>query len=763
MASVNGLRPFEDDIGQTTRNTGRVVTNDDVTRMPTLRPTASPTNTYARPAQDPINNDTARLSEALSGLNPALARFAQVSLPDQAQKTTTSINAKLTATGGDKVKIDDLMANDPEVRTEVGKAAANAFNGKAMGARAVQEITSKYQGGDFDKQNGDVHALISEGLKPYLDQYGSNEHFRKTFVDSVTPQLESIRAGHAQQKAGQAYQEKQQGLSDVFLNTVKNGEASGQTPVVQAESVFKEFYGNKTFLGMPYQDQMKALGTVVQHLANEGKYDVVKAIGELDRSSPEAGHIGKLLDNNIVGQSVATAMIHAKSIRDKANHDGNVDTRQGLFDKFHSGSATPEDIAAARKYAKDNPGALGESQLQGWIAHNDTKQSALKAKAATQAAADALDAKLNGQEAAITNTGVEAMKQGRLFSLPQVTTLKKDGSEDTLTPTKFRDRAVEDFQKWSTSYSQRAGETWDQKVMREMPIYQQNGVVPQEWKDTFANGGASISAAVTHGGDLPESAQKAYSMYKLMRSNNAQMLRDLVPKDHREVYEAWRVGEEELGIDPKKAVVMAQEIAKDPTGHLNRAANASVKAVHDTAASNFNGMLPTWLGGDISTQNGAEVSDKIARSAEWYARMGLSTDKAIKLATDRVKSTHVNVNGWWIDASDKRLPPDFPKLATARLNDYAARYGKAEGVSASDLTIREIGNGSGAWRIVRKQDGVPVDQFLPTAFTTSDLQSDLAKSKDVKDQETLKRMQGNAQRTAADPENARLTAPLLGP
>ena len=747
MAMTPGLRPFREDAPQGARRDKRAIGIKDVPeRMPALRPTAAPVDPYTRPEPPAKGDPLAQLADSLGQLNPALQRFGTAYMQQKKEDTTSSIDAKLAQAGGPEA-VQKLIETDPEVQTELGKSAAMRFMGKQLAAKAVQDAQTKYQN-DFDRQSGNIDQFTADALKPYLDQYGKDPHFRKAFMEDVTPGMEKLRAGHAQFLSSEQYQQTQQATSDVFLGTVRKGEAAGQTAEEQAKAVFAEFYGNKKLLGLPYQDQMKALGQVVQTLANEGKYDVVKSIAELDRTSADGGHVGKLLDNNVVGPAIAQQVLHAKSVRDKQVHENTIATRQSLFDKFQAGEATPEDEKALQEMVRQNDGRVSESTAQSWIGHNRTKRQALQKQAQAEAEQAALDAKLNAQDAAITNTGIEAMKSGKLFSLPQVVTLKKNGDEETLTPEKFRERATTDFEKWSNQYAQQKGETWEQKTLRELPIYAQNGHVPQGWKDTFSAGGNAISAAAAHGTDLPEPAQKAYAMYKLLRANDASMLRDLVPKDQRDLFEAWRVGEEELHIDPKKAIIAATSMNADPTDRFNRAANSTVKQIKDAVSSNFDGyqFVKTLFGGVGNLYGGSDLSDKIGRRAEWYAKMGLSADKALELGAKSVKDSHINVNGWWIDASDKRLPKEFPALANEMIDQYATKYGKAEGLSASDLTIREVGTGYGAWRIVRKVDGVPVDNINEAIFTPADLMSAAARRKEAEDQKIIEQQQRNTKK-----------------
>lgn len=744
MARVPGLSSFREDAPEgRSRNKQALGQREYQPRLPALRPNAAPIDTYLRPT--PVEKDTEmlQLADALSSLNPALQRWGTMAQAEKKDSDTSRIQAKLATAGGpDEVR--KLIDSDPEVASGLNKAAAMRFYGKQLAARAVQELNDGYQN-SFDRQNGNVDEFTATGLKKHLDQFGGDEHFRKAFLEDVMPGVEKIKSVHAQQRSQQTYQENQQATSDVFLGTVRKGEAAGQSTDDQAKAVFAEFYGNKKLLGLPYQEQMKALSGVIGTLAQEGKYDVVKAIAELDRTTADGGHVGKLMDNQLVGKEVAQAVLQAKNLRDKQNHEGKVTERQALFDRFSQGNATPEDEKALQGMAARNDGSINESTANSWIAGNRTKRAAAAEEVRRQQEKAQLDAQLNSQESTLTNMGVEAMKSGKLFSLPQATILNKKGEEEVLTPDKFRERAASDYEQWSNQYAQQNKETWEQKTLREIPVFMQNGHIPKTWKDTFANGGAALSAAVTHGGELPEPAQKAYAMYKLFRANESSMLKDLVPRDQRDLFEAWRVGEEELHIDPRKAVIAATTMNADPTDRFNRAGSVSVQTIREAQKKDFAGA--SWwnlFGSDSATVGGSDIAGKIGQRAEWYAKLGVSADKAMELGAKSVKDTHINVNGWWIDASDKRLPKEFPSLAQEMLAQYAEKHGKAEGITAADLTIREAGNGYGSWRIVRKSDGVGVDDLNSSIFTAADLQTAAARRKELEDQRILEEQRKNA-------------------
>ncbi len=737
MTLLPGLRPFTEDRPDVSAARGAVPQQEARIRAPGLSPAASPLNTFVRPPTAPQDDSAQRLAAALSGMNPSLQRFASVLAEEGKDEVSSSVQAKILKAGSTQ-EVEKLIETDPEMATGLGKAAASRRLGQLLAAQAVNEAKTRYQN-DFDRVNGNVGQLTSEVAAPFLEKYGHDPIFRKQFMDDITPGVASITSADAQTKAADAYQRTQDDQTKIFTGIVTKAIDAGKSPEEAAAAVVGEFYGNERILKLPYAEQQKALVPVVRALAEQGRYDVVKALGETESKGE------RLLDNATVGPAVAQAMSHARQVRDRDTKDATVAQRQDAYSKFHEGQATPEEEAALLKRAQAKDGFISEEAANGWVQVNRNKREALQEQARKEAERVQLMDRLNSQEAQLTSTGVEAFRTGRTFSLPQVTILNKKGEEEVLGGDKFRERAAADFEQWSAQYAQQKGESWDQTVLREAPIYAQNGFAPKKWKDMLSLGGASISASALSGEDPPESAQRGYALYKLLHANSSRLLNDLVPKDQRDLYEMWRVGEEDAGLAPGKSLLLATEATNDPAGRLKRISSVTAKDIKAKVGS-LGSTFGTLFGGQSAPENLGDMAATIQRLAEQNASLGLGADKAIQRAVERVQQTHVNINGFWIDASDRRIPEGFPELVGDVLKSYAEKHGKAEGLDAGDLTIRPLGGAANVWRIVRKRDGVAVDAPKDAVFKTDDLLKARASRDAATDQQTLQRMRESAQR-----------------
>jgi len=720
MARIPGLTPISEDRPQPGNRIKQGVPQQEVRiQAPGLRPAASPVETYSRPAQpqrDPVLDG---LADGLAALNPALQRFGSVQRAKEEDTVEALLRAKqIELSPEDYAK---FVETDPRTKTELGRAAAQRVSGMQNATLALSDIQNAYVN-DFDKASGDFDAFVAEKVKPYLGDRANDPSYVKSFMASIDPSLRQLRAGYTGYKAQEQYSANQQTLQDAFLSVARNGAAAGASPEEQAKAIFGEFYGNKRLLGMSFQDQGKAAVQLAATLAEEGNYDLVSALATMDRTGPDGAKLGKLLDDTQVGGDMAKAVLRAKAIRDDKSQEATVSARQTIYDRADKGELTPEDEVALREKVKTEPGAYPESWVESRIQQSRNERARLQNAAAKAAQQQQLDVQFHNQEATIRNTGIEAVKSGKLFSLQPAVVIDKEGNEKTLSAEDMRKRALDDYAIQSAAAAKANNETWDQTVLRDLPVYAKIGSPPKDWIDTMRGGANSLSAAMMTGSEIPEPAQRAYALYKLLRTNKSQMLRDIVPQDKAELFETWRVGEELMGLDPQKALMDAVDQNADPTGRGVRAAMVSVDKVRKKATDG--GFLNTFksvFGQGIDNLNASMLTDAVAVRAEQLAKRGLDADTAITQAAEQVKLTHVNINGWWVDASDKRLPPNFPDLSTEIIREYVEKHGKSEGVDVEDLTIRTVGDGGNAWRIVSKTTGASVDQIADGTFTSDDL------------------------------------------
>ncbi len=717
MARLPGLTSIREDQPQpgsrVRRSTPQEIPN---IAAPGLRPQAAPVETYSRPAMPQPDSELDGLAEGLAAFSPALARFSSRYQAVHEEDLDAYASAR-RAEAESPEEWAQITETDPKLKGALGKAAAQRVSGMQNAALALEDIQNAYVN-EFDKTSGNFEAFVAERVKPFLGDRINDPSYVKSFMDSLDPGLRQIRSGYAGYKATEQYLSNQQTFSDAFMSIARNGAAKGATSEDTAKAIFAEFYGNQKLMGMGYQDQAKAVSALAAKLAEEGNYDLVNALASVDRTGPDGKSMGKLLDDNLVGGDMAKAVLRAKSIRDDKAQEATITDRQSIYDRADRGELTDADIAALRDKAKTDPGAFPEGWVEARVGENNAAKNRLKA-AAEKAAKESTYAQ---QEASRSNIGVEAVKGGKLYTLGPQVVIDKEGNEKTLSGDEVRQRAVDDYATWSAGVAKATGETWEQTIERELPVYNRNGVPPKDWVDLMSRGVNALSSPATLGDGVQESTQRAYTLYKRLRTNRSQLLRDLLPKEKAEVFETARISEEELGMAPEKALMDAVAQNADPTGKANPATRVSLDAVRKAAdTGGIWNSVKGMFGGGVDTLNEPALVGAILRRAEIYAGRGLNADAAIERAAERVRDTFVNVNGWWIDASDRRIPPGFPALATEMINEYVEKHGKEEGFEARDLTITTPGNGGNAWIIVDKRTGAPVDHREDAVFDTSDL------------------------------------------
>lgn len=92
-----------------------------------------------------------------------------------------------------------------------------------------------------------------------------------------------------------------------------------------------------------------------------------------------------------------------------------------------------------------------------------------------------------------------------------------------------------------------------------------------------------------------------------------------------------------------------------------------------------------------------------------FAGAGLSPKDATKRAVEEFKRTNTQINGHYLDTSDRALPTDFADLAKAHIDEYVRKHGKRERLDADDITLEPASGGTGAWVLRNTHTGDILD------------------------------------------------------
>jgi hypothetical protein len=172
------------------------------------------------------------------------------------------------------------------------------------------------------------------------------------------------------------------------------------------------------------------------------------------------------------------------------------------------------------------------------------------------------------------------------------------------------------------------------------------------------------------------------------------------------------------GLSEQQALSTALVVTRDPA----RTQSVALRQRYEDIATQMTRMN-SWLPWGTDVENAGTIAPEIERVARFYAMTGLSAERSLDEARKRIEATHTNINGWLVYTADRQVPQNFSDMVGRQIESYVTRFGQTEGVRARDLTIRPIENGTGAWVIVHKTTGMPVEDMTGRTFTLGTLQT----------------------------------------
>lgn len=702
MALVPGLRGgLQERPEGGTRNTGRiVVTEDGVPRNQRLRPTASPIETYSRPAALPKNNDAERLMSALSSLNPALLSFGEAMKEGDKDKHA-AINARLAT-----MKAEDVRSELRDNPTgDLATSLKEEKGQELFAAKMAQDDVTRWQEewATGAKDGVDVEEFLRQRVDARLKEHGATgQRFTNEYLRLIQPGMNGIRNGQLKHNIQRADEELSQGASALLERTIANGVSEGKKPDDIAAAVRAEIKGNKTLAGRDASWQEGEVLNIVQRYAEQGNVELVTA---LINSKGTNGF--SLRDNREHGGKALKLLELADSKQRERNREDNAATLFRLHDEAREGRLKDEEVD---QLFKDKPGLItaeGASALKARskavIEKRLDEDMKLQRERSNREAADR-------SEVAIKTSRVAAFNDGQLHRLGGAVRVKENGDTEEITAEKNKEGAVADWLAESEKQALRNKETPDQRFARELPFFEQNGQVHPEWKSTMSAGIKTISSVTAAGDKLPAAFVEGYKRYTELLTKSPGLLNAHLSKDERERWETMRVMVQDIGMDPSKAAFQYTTMQKNPTQFRELLTEGTRQDLMDTVSREFG-----------SAANQGHIAQAIHKRAFIFANVGLSSKDALKRATEEYKRTHVQINGHYLDTSDRAIPPDFADLAKVQIDAYVAKHGKREQLDADDLTLEPVSQGTGAWVLRNVHTGMNVDNKADGLITLDSL------------------------------------------
>lgn len=684
-----------------TRNTGRtMVTEDGVPRNQKLRPQAAPVETYSRPAALPKDNDAERLMASLASLNPALLSFGEALKEGDKDKHAT-INAKLATMKAEDVRTELRDNPTGELATSLKEEKAQELFAAKMAQDDVTRWQEEWATGAKDGK--DVEAFLRERVDARLKENGgTGQRFTNEYLRLIQPGMNTIRNGQLKHNVEKADNELSQGASALLERTIANGVSENKKPDEIAALVRAEIAGNKTLAGRDASWQEGEVLNIAKRYAEQGNVELVNALVN------SKGANGFTLLTNREHGSTATKLIElADNKRREKNREGNSDTLFRLYDQSRDGTLKDEEVD---QLFKDKPGLLSAESASSLKARN--KAVIEKRLEEQQKLFTERQNKEKADESSVANKAarIGAINDGQLHRLGSAVEHKEDGTTKVIDAEKNKKQAVEEWLEVSEKTALRNGETPEQRFQRELPVFRQNGMVHPEWKSTMSAGIKTISAVTASGDKLPAAFTEGYKRYTELVNKAPEMVNAHLSKDERERWEIMRVMIEDIGMDPSKAALQYATMSKDPVKLRELLGEGTRQDLMETVDREFKGAT-----------NKGNILQAIHKRSFVFAGAGLSPKDSMKRAVQEYKRTHAQINGSYIDTSDRALPPDFADLAKAHIDEYVRKHGKREQLDASDITLEPVSEGTGAWVLRNTHTGDILDNRDDSLVTTDTL------------------------------------------
>lgn len=714
MANIVGLGSMQDPISagqRRLRDSAKLADGLDVVRPVQLRPVAQPVETYARPAQAPINHDLENLAQGLSSLNGALTRFAGMSAKEDKEVDKDKVVMALNGKSPDEINQMLTSGNHPVLSKQVNAQYAGQLAAQRQADLDSQFLLNHYNT-SFDKQNGDWDKEVKEFYAKRVQQYGNNPGFANAYTEQMVgfsrSSMQTFLKDKAEQAQFQATQQTQDGVVSVIRNAV-NTDAPPER-LVNDLSVFMR--NNKDIARQQYGDQSKMFVDGLRPLIadmDQRPQDRDKIFNALNTvlTAPRKGEDGverRLIDApNGVGQAYQGLLADAAKKRDDLNS------------RYLTGEKTKFDFNA-----EHDPSSFTDKQLDEWNAANGFTLSPGQVESLKLKRANSLrrleekrldnEAEERARTARVEVTGQDLRDLENLNFRPETTEVPdKDFYRNGNTAAVKKFTADERTQAVADAYSKKLQVQEDMLVStgkmtkeqaaqwrsgQELATYSQNMMVPQGWKDEMNAGiNGLTTAAQTASKEMPERTVAAYERYKLLKAQAPNLVDKVADERTRAVFDAAMASGAASTTDQLRVGVQYYANRDEKRDAVT---DKKVNEALDNLKPGFWKRNLGGLFGDEPPENMEALRGPITQRARIMMQtQHIDAETAIAASAKALRSSYAVVNGKVIPTNDQRLPPQFDKLATDYLRDLVSEYGAARfgARSAEDLSLEPLPDG----------------------------------------------------------------------
>lgn len=734
MTKLPGLARFDDDALRSRSGgkapQGRAIPNTQLRQAPSLRPQAAPVNTYARPAQAPIDNNLRNLAESLASLNPSLMRFAETRKETMDETLSARVAQKYAGKTYEEQRT--LYKDDPDAQSLLGRRAIAANMGRAY-AQQVGRTAADYYESQFDKDGGDLDGYLNGLQRQAIDANPDDPFFAEQFSQVFDPIAQSIRNKHTQYGVERTQEKVAETVHNSWLGTV-NASIVQDVPAADiAENIRSSYEVNKEGLKMSYADQDKQVVGLIQQLTlqmdqepgqAEKLYGVIQALSVNPRTAADGTKLGRLLDSGSLGPDVAKLLYGAEQKVTAQRELTNYKTVDGFFMQAENGNL---DADALDTFFND-------PKTKGVITLDRRRQLLGQDRAAKEQAANNLikegrKAEVRAAKEEIFTDALASADDGTYGLLSDSTYVNENGEEANITREQKdaevvrRILAREDRIKQSDPRDPAVvgGESFNRQVR----IFSQTGLKNPEWEGVLATGVSAMTSAQEETG-IKDETRTGFAIYRQLNAKTPNYLRTLLSSDQANVYETARILTETGTLSADEALVATQRFYSDPTRANSATDNMTAKQIKE-AVQSTNGYWTKWSNPQVLYED----TQKLAVALVGAGKM--DPKKAVQQAAATVAKGYTVVNGHAVKTADQNVPQNFGDLANRWVREWHGRFGAANGLDADEVTIQAVPGSSGIWRAVSKETGLPIimeDDPRGGIFSQGDMQDLIQKDRE---------------------------------
>lgn len=741
---VPGLRPHSDrpSSGGTLKGRPQAPTADQL-QTPGLKPTASPVDTYARPQAPSGDNNLLNFANALASISPSLNNYLQEESGRRQQEMEDLANRRFAGMSFEEAHSAVESGSIREMENPWFQAAFMKQYGERLAYHRMNELSRAYET-DFDKVNGDLDAFIAEAMRADLEQYGDNRFFTASYNQLMQNFNVKAQASQAEYQTGLMVNETQNGVYDTFLGMTRQMMTEGATPEEIFNAIRGRYEDNHQMLHVSFKDQDAELLRVASTLAEEGHYEMVEAILKTPRQGADGMSLGTLAENRDFATDAARIMTRAENVMFDQNERTTLEKRLEFSDLAAEGKLDRDELL---EWHAENPGAITDARVHSLIRADATsrEQALWQEQAEHERLARVQAARLS--EDTLLAQDLEAASSGMAAYLGEAVVLTESGSERTISGEQRRKNvalAISDNLEKAVANGRL---TQEEAFGAEVTQLSQNGLLNEKWRNVLSAAPATAAVFLSSGGELPQALTDGLELYLRLHAANPRLLTSHISDSNMQFFESYRIAKTFMRLDDGQALAVAQQATNDPDRYSGPAFAQTAQEIERRVSQMGNDW---WSVGPFrtDTRNGFEVGTEVSRIARLYASMGLPVDRALDEAKARFEDTYTNINGWWVYTADQNVPEQFSEWVPGLIESYVTDFPDQD-VEADDLTILPATDGSsGAWMIVHRSTGIPVEDDHRRYFTLGDLYDH--RQRYVERQQLLITQRTNADNAARD-------------